>query len=128
MTDSKAVKEERARMRAIITAPEAQGRTAQAHHLAFETDLAPAIAIGILAAAPMTPDAVPANATTGKRNSDDAATIEALHAEIEVLKANGADSVLADGSGVLEDASVFNGERADAQRDSDSASASEVTA
>ncbi len=44
---------ERARISAIINAPEAKGRENLAQHLAFNTDLAPAAAIDMLKAAPV---------------------------------------------------------------------------
>jgi signal peptide peptidase SppA len=44
---------ERARMKAIITAPEAAGRTALANKLAFDTDMSAEMAVGLLGAAPV---------------------------------------------------------------------------
>ena len=43
---------ERARIKAIITGAEAEGRGELANKLAFDTDLAADVAVGILAAAP----------------------------------------------------------------------------
>ena len=43
---------ERARIRAIITGAEAEGRGELANKLAFDTDMAADVAVGILAAAP----------------------------------------------------------------------------
>jgi hypothetical protein len=44
---------ERARIAAIVNAPEAKGREGLANHLAFSTELAPAAAIEMLKAAPV---------------------------------------------------------------------------
>jgi hypothetical protein len=44
---------ERARIAAIVNAPEAKGRESLANHLAFSTELAPAAAIEMLKAAPV---------------------------------------------------------------------------
>jgi hypothetical protein len=43
---------ERARVKAIVTAPEARGRDALAHSLAFDTDLVPEAAVNVMKAAP----------------------------------------------------------------------------
>src|SRR5579885_2133606 len=54
---------ERMRIAAILNAPEAKGREGLAQHLAFATDIAPAAAIAMLAAAPM---AAPPSRLEGK--------------------------------------------------------------
>jgi len=87
---------ERARIRAIISAPEAEGRIDQAQHLAFETDMAPDTAIAILATAPKAPKAD----LPGDPSGDVATTLAALIAENAALKANGAALVLADAANV----------------------------
>jgi hypothetical protein len=55
------VSAERARIAAIVSAPEAKGRESLANHLAFNTDMAPADAITILKAAPAAAEAKPAS-------------------------------------------------------------------
>lgn len=54
--EAKARKAAKARIKAIVTAPEAKGRDGLAQKLAFDTDLDPKAAIGLLAAAPATSD------------------------------------------------------------------------
>lgn len=48
-----AAAEERQRINAIVSAPEAEGRTELARHLAFNTDMSSEMAISVLKAAPV---------------------------------------------------------------------------
>jgi hypothetical protein len=55
-------KAETARLKAILTSPEAKGRTEQARYFSFETEIAAELAVALLAKAPMP---APVAATSG---------------------------------------------------------------
>ncbi|WP_173087689.1 head maturation protease, ClpP-related [Devosia sp. 1635] len=74
----------KARIKAIMTSPEAKGREDQAEHLAYETEMAAEAAVAILAKAPKpTASDKPAPA------NDDAATLEARRLNGEGLNGSG---------------------------------------
>lgn len=69
--------DERARIAAIVGAPEAKGREQIANHLAFETDLSAERAVAALKASPIGPAPLPKNPTDREADADRLAALDA---------------------------------------------------